>query len=70
LVFFDWNKDGKFDHIGIFVRWIDQGRDVFETIEGNTSAGNDSDGGQVQRRERSQRATYNVVFVHPAILDA
>jgi cell wall-associated NlpC family hydrolase len=69
LVFFDWQKDGKFDHIGIFVKWIDQGRDVFETIEGNTSAGNDSNGGQVQCRERSQRATYNVVFVHPAILD-
>jgi hypothetical protein len=69
IVFFDWNKDGRWDHTGIFVKWLDDGRDVFETIEGNTSSTNQSNGGEVQRRQRSGRATYSVLFVHPQILN-
>lgn len=58
VVCFDWGGDGHRDHIGIvtrtlalrfrnrvFVGWI-------ETIEGNTSSNNQSNGGQVQRRRR------------------
>lgn len=64
IVLFDWNGDGRFDHTGIFVR--DLGNGKFETIEGNTAIGNDSNGGKVMRRERSYRFA---VFVHPKILD-
>jgi len=68
LVFFDWNRDGRWDHVGIFVSWLDDGRDSFETIECNTSSTNQSNGGEVQRRQRSGRANYSVLFVHPEIL--
>ena len=61
IVFFDWNGDGRFDHTGIFVRKFD---DIwFETIEGNTSFSNDSNGGQVMLRQR--KFSKNVIFVHP-----
>ena len=60
IVFFDWNGDGRFDHTGIFVKDID-GKS-FETIEGNTSLTNQSNGGHVMRRKRKY---VNVLFVHP-----
>ncbi|MBP6567168.1 MAG: CHAP domain-containing protein [Saprospiraceae bacterium] len=57
IVLFDWNGDGRYDHTGIFVKWID---DVhFETIEGNTSLTNQSNGGEVMRRVRANK---NVLF--------
>lgn len=59
IVFFDWNKDGRYDHTGIFVKWIDD--KTFETIEGNTAEGNDSNGGTVMRRKRKN---VNVLFAH------
>lgn len=60
IVLFDWNGDKRYDHTGIFVRHID--KDTFETIEGNTSLTNDSNGGSVMRRHRK----YSVAtFVHP-----
>lgn len=62
IVFFDWNGDGRYDHTGLFVKWID--KDNFETIEGNTSVGNDSNGGNVMRRKRSKK---NVIFVNVPI---
>ena len=40
IVFFDWQGDGRYDHTGIFVRFIDG--ENMETIEGNTSDFNDS----------------------------
>jgi hypothetical protein len=52
IVFFDWNKDGRYDHTGIFVKWITD--TTFETIEGNTAIGNDSNGGQVMKRTRNK----------------
>ena|SRR6218665_1345137 len=64
IVFFDWNGDGRYDHTGIFVRQIDA--KTFETIEGNTSAANQSNGGEVQRRKREYKFA---LFVHPAVLD-
>lgn len=66
IVFFDWNIDKQFDHTGIFVRDID-GK-TFETIEGNTSLSNQSNGGSVMRRTRYYFG--GVLFVHPKVLDA
>lgn len=60
IVFFDWNGDGRYDHTGLFVRWIDPNH--FETIEGNTAIGNDSNGGTVMKRIRVNK---NVLFIHP-----
>jgi len=62
IVFFDWNKDGRYDHTGLFVKWIDE--NTFETIEGNTAVGNDSNGGNVMVRRRKN---VNVLFVHVEI---
>jgi hypothetical protein len=64
IVFYDWNNDKRYDHTGIFVKWIS--KTTFEAIEGNTSFGNDSNGGQVMRRQRNIR---NCIFVHPKVLD-
>lgn len=57
IVFFDWNADGRYDHTGLYVRSL--GPATFETIEGNTSASNQSNGGQVQQRTRALK---NVLF--------
>lgn len=64
IVFFDWELDGKVDHVGIFHKWID--KDYFESIEGNTSLGNNSNGGEVMIRKRHKKFAK---FVHPACLD-
>lgn len=50
LALFDWNHDGVADHIGI-VESIKNSSTIV-TIEGNTSYGNDSNGGEVMRRTR------------------
>lgn len=58
VVCFDWNEDQTRDHMGfvekvLALRW--RGKrfvGYIRTIEGNTAAGNDSNGGQVQRRWR------------------
>jgi hypothetical protein len=64
IVLFDWNGDGRYDHTGIFVQ--DLGSGEFETIEGNTAVGNDSNGGKVMVRRRKYRFA---TFVHPKVLD-
>jgi cell wall-associated NlpC family hydrolase len=61
IVFFDWNGDGRFDHTGIFVKWTTPNK-MFDTIEGNTSLTNQSNGGQVMKRSRVNK---NVIFVKP-----
>ncbi len=63
VCFFDWQGDGHFDHTGIFVR--DLVLSTFETIEGNTSNSNDSNGGEVQLRQRKYK---NTIFVRPNVL--
>lgn len=53
IVFFDWNKDGLADHVGIVT--ANKGS-YLETIEGNTSSGrrgSQSNGGGVYRRARA-----------------
>ena len=64
IVFFDWNGDGRYDHTGLYVKKLNETQ--FETIEGNTSLTNQSNGGSVMRRTRNTR---NVLFVHPAVLN-
>jgi hypothetical protein len=53
LVCFDWQGDGVHDHVGLF-RAGNPG--AFETIEGNTAIGNDSNGGEVMERHRDSSA--------------
>ena len=48
LAIFDWDG-GLPDHVGIVVR---ANGTTLVTVEGNTAVGNDSDGGEVMRRER------------------
>ena len=65
IVFFDWNNDGRFDHTGIFAGWIDDKQ--FNTYEGNTSLTNQSNGGEVMFRKRTNGK--GILFVHPKVLD-
>lgn len=70
IVLFDWNGDGTSDHTGIFVKWIVEGK-TFTSWEGNTSVGNDSDGGQVMLRTRNcstVKAFVNTGLFEDAIL--
>ena len=60
VVLFDWNGDGRYDHTGIFVGWIDD--TTFEAIEGNTSLTNQSNGGSVMLRKRKNKG---VIFARP-----
>lgn len=52
LVIFDWNYNGSGDHIGFIDCKNSNG--TYQTVEGNTSAGNNSNGGEVQIRTRYQ----------------
>jgi hypothetical protein len=52
IVCFDWEQNGVADHVGLFEKWIRKGS-TFQTVEGNTAVGNNSNGGQVMRRQRS-----------------
>ncbi len=60
ICFFDWNLDHRFDHTGLFVKNLDGVH--FQSIEGNTSLTNQSNGGEVMLRIRAYK---NVLFVHP-----
>lgn len=53
IVLFDFNHNGTSDHIGILEAINPNG--TITTIEGNTGSGNDTNGGQVQRRTRKKR---------------
>jgi hypothetical protein len=63
VVFFDWQGDGDFDHTGIFIK--DNGKGLFQSIEGNTAFGNDSNGGAVMLRERKYK---NCIFIRPNVV--
>ena len=63
IVFYDWNGDGRYDHTGIYVGAIDEHH--FAAIEGNTSLSNQSNGGQVMQRIRTNGK--GVVFVSPKL---
>ncbi len=65
IVFFDWNDDGRYDHTGIYVRKLTA--TTFETIEGNTSPTNQSNGGIVMLRTRF--LSDGALFIHPNVLN-
>lgn len=52
LILFDWDNSGDADHIGFIVCKNDDGS--YDTVEGNTNLGNDSNGNQVMRRRRDR----------------
>ena len=53
LVLFDFNREGKSQHIGILgINFSKVRPDILRTIEGNTSAINASEGDGVQRKTR------------------
>lgn len=69
VVCFDWDNDGTADHVGLFDHWLVRSNGTFQTIEGNTSGSSNSNGGEVQRRERSLsdvsfRAVQHPAFIH------
>ncbi len=68
LVFFDWNGDGRFDHVGLFNGWKNKNLGIFYTIEGNTSLNNQSNGGEVMSRNRDLNKV-KCIFVHPKVLN-
>ncbi len=53
IILYDWDQNKRSDHTGLFVRWVNKETGDFEAIEGNTSAGSNSNGGQVQLRKRN-----------------
>jgi len=62
LVCFDWDG-GDYDHVGLF----ESGNsNEFTTIEGNTSTSNNSNGGEVMRRNRSRSQAAKITFVRVA----
>jgi hypothetical protein len=50
VVCFDWGGDGVPDHVGIVEQYLGGGK--FVSVEGNTALGNDSNGGELMRRDR------------------
>lgn len=75
LVVIDWGKpqdpnasDWKVDHVEMFIRWIDRHAGTLETVGGNTSPHDKSNGGEVQNPVRNM----NIVkaFVNPKNLPA
>lgn len=50
IVLFDWDGTGDADHIGLIIKQNADG--TYQTIEGNTAIGNDSNGGEVMERTR------------------
>jgi hypothetical protein len=53
VILFDWDGGGTPDHIGIAASGLANGS--IQVIEGNTSAGNNSDGGEVMLRARAPK---------------
>lgn len=65
IVIYDWEGNGYADHIGIFIRWKNTQKTLLEAYEGNTSQGNNSDGGKVMLRERSRNIVKS--FINPGV---
>ena len=59
VVLFDFNKNKTADHIGIIIGVNSDG--TITTIEGNTDYGNNTNGGQVQKRQRYKSQVLCVV---------
>ena len=61
LVFYKWKTSARICHVGIVEKVNSDG--TITTLEGNTSVGNDSDGGEVM--ERNRPTTYVVGYGRP-----
>lgn len=59
LILFDWNGNGEAQHIGFILSKNPDG--TYNTIEGNTAVGNDSNGGEVMQRKRAQEGILAIV---------
>lgn len=68
IILYDWNNDGRCDHTGIFVQWLDAAQTKFSAIEGNTAKGNDSDGGMVMLRD-DRKVNGVKAFIKPKVLN-
>jgi len=58
VVIFDWNMDGYQEHTGIFIKWIDRQKGIFQSFEGNTSAddrGSQSNGDGAYYKQRNTK---------------
>lgn len=62
IVLFSWKQNGIADHVGLLTTKVNKYGD-FKSIEGNTSVGNDSDGGQVMIRNRNIKQVIGFVRV-------
>jgi hypothetical protein len=60
IVFFDWNKDKRYDHVGIYYKPQEAG--MFLSIEGNTSNTNQNNGGMVMIKTREYKYA---TFIRP-----
>lgn len=65
IVIYDWEGNGHADHIGIFIQWANPEKTIIEAYEGNTSVGNNSDGGQVMLRRRAKNLIK--AFINPGV---
>ena len=59
LIIYDWNGNGVAQHIGFILSKNPDG--TYDTIEGNTAVGNDSNGGEVMQRKRQQDSILAIV---------
>jgi peptidoglycan hydrolase-like protein with peptidoglycan-binding domain len=59
IVLFDFNKNGTADHIGLIISKNADGS--YQTVEGNTAIGNDSNGGEVMIRTRNQSVIKTII---------
>lgn len=65
VISFDWPGEsrGTPDHTGLFVKWIDKAAGTFESVEGNTSNANNSNGGEVMHR-KDRNVSEVRTFIH------
>lgn len=59
LIIFDWNGNGVAQHIGFILSKNPD--NTYNTIEGNTAVGSDSNGGEVMQRKRAQSSILAIV---------
>ncbi len=62
IVLYQFDQDANADHIGLFERFTDKSGN-FTAIEGNTATGNDSNGGEVMRRNRNKSSVIAFIRV-------
>ena len=61
LLLFDFSKSGKAEHIGIAIHDFDPVHQTIQTIEGNTSDGNNTNGDGVYVRTRSASLVWSAI---------